>query len=80
MIIYFGSTFVVMVLLPFPIDWAVAISSDFRSIKDSFKSISSSTSDSTLYGYQRISYYCMSCGRTQENSSSQMWLKDEMNR
>jgi hypothetical protein len=89
MAIYFGSAFVVMILLPFPIDWAVAIpvfllislfrrrlllrklgvsykkdfvNSDFKSIKNFFKSISSSTADSTLYGHQRIKYYCMRCG------------------
>lgn len=89
MAIYFGSAFVVMILLPFPIDWAVAIpvfllislvrrgllsrklgvsykknvgNNSFESVKNFFKSISSSTADSPPYGYQRIKYFCMRCG------------------
>lgn len=77
--IYFGSAFVIMILLPFRIDliFAIpvfllisvyglrlllrklgigykmnAIDSDFKHIKNFVKSISSSMSDSTLYGYR----------------------------
>jgi hypothetical protein len=92
MAIYIGCAFAIMILLPFPIDLAVAIpvflvislyrrklllrklgikqmgsnngdNSNFKSIKNFFKSISSGQSDSeALYGNRRIKYYCMNCG------------------
>jgi hypothetical protein len=87
MAIYFGSALVVMILLPFPIDWSVAIpvfllislyrrrlllkklgvnykssNRSIKGLKDFFKSISFNTSESTLYGYKHIKYYCMNCG------------------
>lgn len=100
MAIYFGTAFVIMILLPFPIDLAIAIpvfllislfrrkllsrkldvyykgsnsinnnTKGIKGIKDFFKSISSNASDSTLYGYRHMKFYCMNCGYEHKESS-----------
>jgi len=90
--IYMAVTVVIMLFLPFPADFIVALfaflvlswyrrnqffrqlgvdprrnsigsSTDFRGIKDFFRSISSSKgSPSTENDYGPVKYYCMKCG------------------
>ena len=90
--IYMAITVIIMLFLPFPVDFIVALfaflllswyrrnqlfrkldvdhkrnsigsSTDFMSIKDFFRSISSSkVSPSTENDYGPVNYYCMNCG------------------
>ena len=97
--IYMAVTIVIMLFLPFPADFIVALfaflvlgwfrrnqlfrkldvdprrnsivsSTDFRSIKDFFRSISSSKiSPSTENDYGPVKYYCMECGNEHKKIS-----------